>query len=144
MEEERDDADVYKGWEKPDSGWVKVNCDEPFSGGTGGSNARVAGIGVVVRNEEGKLVSGLGKRITTNQLLRLKLWLFMKKERCATIFQKKGCEPKVVIWKINRMVSEIEALNDDPGLGINDDERDDADVYKGWETSDSGWVKVNL
>ncbi|XVF47152.1 hypothetical protein PTKIN_Ptkin03bG0086300 [Pterospermum kingtungense] len=65
------------------------------------------------------------------------------KERYVVVFQKKGCEPNLVIWKINRLSSEIEKMNKDSSLWINGDERSSLDVCKGWEKSDCGWLKVN-
>ena len=40
-------------WRKPEKGWIKINCDGGFKAET-----RNAGIGVVVRNEEGILIDG--------------------------------------------------------------------------------------
>lgn len=47
-------------WSCPESGWTKVNADGAFS-----SSSEKAGIGVVLRNDCGELIGGIGKQVKT-------------------------------------------------------------------------------
>ncbi|OMO68571.1 hypothetical protein COLO4_29577 [Corchorus olitorius] len=51
-------------WEPPEEGWLKMNCDGAFKDAEDDS-----GIGVVIRNEDAKVVAGLNKTVKVNSSL---------------------------------------------------------------------------
>ena len=50
-------------WKPLASGWVKINCDGAFLMKNSGKWVENAGIGVVIRDEEGKVIAGESRRI---------------------------------------------------------------------------------
>ena len=50
------------GWIKPNVGWTKVNCDVAFKESEKGELGDEAGIGVIIRNEEGRVIEGDAKK----------------------------------------------------------------------------------
>ena len=63
-------------WQASEEGWLKINCDGSYveSGGC-------AGIGIVVRNDEGKMVHGICAKVKADCALVAELrkhWLLKK------------------------------------------------------------------
>ncbi|XVF68234.1 hypothetical protein PTKIN_Ptkin10aG0188900 [Pterospermum kingtungense] len=107
-DDKRNGLDVYKGWEKPDGGWVKVNCDGAFSGDTRGSATRVAGIGVVMRNEEGKSVTGLDKRITTGSVIEAEAMALYK----GIMLAERDSFSKIILETDSKCIYEVRNANE--------------------------------
>ena len=57
-------------WKALEVGWIKVNCDEAWK-----KELRKAVIGIVARNEESRMISGMGKMWKWRELKWWKLWL---------------------------------------------------------------------
>ena len=55
---------VEENWKAPGEGWYKINCDGGFK-----KESDEAGIGVVVRNAEGKLVDGYSGTVKADNVL---------------------------------------------------------------------------
>ena len=59
-------------WEKPKVGWMQINCDEAYKA-TGNEDRRnSAGIGVVIRDETGRVCSGVAKKVRVQSSLEAK------------------------------------------------------------------------
>ena len=56
-------------WEKPPSGWTKLNTDGASLG-----NPDVVGCGVIVRDERGNWVAGFARRIRITNSFEAQLW----------------------------------------------------------------------
>ena len=55
-------------WKRPREGWMKVNCDGAFDNGKEGKRKN-AGIGAVIRAENGKVVTGIAKKVKVNSCI---------------------------------------------------------------------------
>ena len=51
------------GSTRPEEGWMKVNCDGAFSTKEEGNRREEAGIGVVVRDGNGRVVTGVARKM---------------------------------------------------------------------------------
>ena len=60
----KDVVKVEENWKAPEEGWYKINCDGGFK-----KESDEAGIGVVMRNAEGKLVDGYYGKVKADSVL---------------------------------------------------------------------------
>ena len=56
---------IEEEWKRPREGWLKVNCDGAFDNGNE-VRGKDAGIGVVIRDENGRVVTGVAKKVIVN------------------------------------------------------------------------------
>ncbi|OMO62016.1 hypothetical protein COLO4_33276 [Corchorus olitorius] len=63
------------GWERPKQGWFKVNCDGGYC-----NKPSQAGIGFIIRNHHGKLITGAGKKVLGGSALIIEA-LAVKEDR---------------------------------------------------------------
>ena len=74
-------------WKRPRSGWVKVNCDGALSALENDKIGVVAGITVVIRDEEGKVIAEVAKKENVNSSIEIEA-VALKEGSCLAESQK--------------------------------------------------------
>ena len=60
-------------WEKPEKGWMKINCDGAYKAKGNEDRGNNAGIGVVIRDETRRMCSGVAKKVRVKSNLEAKV-----------------------------------------------------------------------
>ena len=62
---------IDEEWTKPKEGWMKVNCDGVFNAKKEEDRRNEAGIGVVIRDANGRVVIGVARKIRLSSCLEV-------------------------------------------------------------------------
>ncbi|XVE61299.1 hypothetical protein DITRI_Ditri06bG0028800 [Diplodiscus trichospermus] len=56
-------------WERPAKEWIKINCDGAICADDENKEGLRSGVGVIVRDENGKVIDGMGRKLRFNSIV---------------------------------------------------------------------------